>query len=243
MTSGPQGLRLGTTLFSFTNEYHSRRCTVEQTDRQDRRARPRPRPRDTRVLAHPRVSAGLEQLRQHVPPGDRAQQPRAVVPLDELRHDDPSHPADDARRIVRVPQGADRDRGQAGTAGRQDAGDGGSATHGAAGPAGREAGREGRRGGAYSRSRRFAQRHRLPRGLRQDRFALPGLRARFRRIGDVGPAVLRRQLPRDGHPRGVHPDRTRCVGVRWVLPREDRPLPAERAGRRRDRLPTSAPCS
>jgi sugar phosphate isomerase/epimerase len=30
MTTGPQGLRLGTTLFSFTNEYHSRRCTVEQ---------------------------------------------------------------------------------------------------------------------------------------------------------------------------------------------------------------------
>lgn len=30
MTSGFQGLRLGTTLFSFTNEYHSRRYTVEQ---------------------------------------------------------------------------------------------------------------------------------------------------------------------------------------------------------------------
>ena len=30
MTSAPQGLRLGTTLFSFTNEYHSRRYTVEQ---------------------------------------------------------------------------------------------------------------------------------------------------------------------------------------------------------------------
>jgi sugar phosphate isomerase/epimerase len=30
MTSYSQGLRLGTTLFSFTNEYHSRRYTVEQ---------------------------------------------------------------------------------------------------------------------------------------------------------------------------------------------------------------------
>jgi sugar phosphate isomerase/epimerase len=30
MASAPIGLRLGTTLFSFTNEYHSRRLTVEQ---------------------------------------------------------------------------------------------------------------------------------------------------------------------------------------------------------------------
>jgi sugar phosphate isomerase/epimerase len=30
VTSASQGLRLGTTLFSFTNEYHSRRYTVEQ---------------------------------------------------------------------------------------------------------------------------------------------------------------------------------------------------------------------
>jgi sugar phosphate isomerase/epimerase len=30
MTTASQGLRLGTTLFSFTNEYHSHRCTVEQ---------------------------------------------------------------------------------------------------------------------------------------------------------------------------------------------------------------------
>jgi sugar phosphate isomerase/epimerase len=30
MTSASRGLRLGTTLFSFTNEYHSRRYTVEQ---------------------------------------------------------------------------------------------------------------------------------------------------------------------------------------------------------------------